>query len=275
MNDNQTDILRAMLLQLRNAYLAEMPEKFDSLERLLLEIEKSGTNIETFNELYRIVHSLKGSGGTHGLHIITSICHQLEDVLNLTDGGAKFTPELISISLEYIDLLRAATEQIQSDNESFPKVEEQLNKLRRQLAKKKYKVLLVDNSKLSTDIYLQVLSKNQIQTVVMRDGISALTRALTEPFDLIITTNEVPMLSGIALIGALKLSKSRSRNTKTILITSNKIAANSQSQTTDPDYTVIKDGNLSENLSHTIMLALSIPNRPCTFDNGHKLRVTH
>ena len=79
MNSTNSDTFQQMLLQLRKTFLEDMPEKLDRLESLLLEIEKNGDGGEVFNELYRIVHSLKGSGGTHGLHIITTICHQLED----------------------------------------------------------------------------------------------------------------------------------------------------------------------------------------------------
>lgn len=151
-------------------------------------------------------------------------------------------------------------EQIHTGNESFPHIEEQLNKLRKQLAQKQSTVLLVDNSKLLTSIYLKILSALPVKAVVMNDGIFALTRALTEPFDLIITTNEIPMLSGAALIGALKLSDSKSRNTKTILITSNKNLATAKHRVTDADYIVIKDAKLAQSLTDAVKCAFSAIN---------------
>ena len=258
MSATNSDAFQRMLLQLRNTFLEDIPEKLDRLDQLLVAMEKTGVDSESFNEFYRIIHSLKGSGGTFGLHIITTICHQLEDLLNTSDGGTKYTPALISISLNYVDLLRVTLEQIHAGNTNFPQVEEQLSKLRKQLAQKKFTMLLVDNSKLSTQMYLHVLSGLPVQTVVMNDGILALTRALTEPFDLIISTNEIPMLSGSALIGALKLSDSKSRNTKTILVTSNKAIAATKHRSTDPDYTVIKDVNFAQNLAAATRYALSI-----------------
>jgi len=252
-----TDAFQQMLLQLRKSFVEDMPEKLDRLENLLLEMEKGKVGSEAFNEFYRIVHSLKGSGGTHGLQIITTICHQLEDLLNTTEGGTKYTPALITTSLNYIDLLRMATRQIQAGNESFPQVETQLGKLRKQLAKKQFTVLLVDNSKLETNIYLKILSELPVHTVVMNDGVFALMRALTEPFDLIITANEIPVLSGAALIGALKLSDSKSRNTKTILVTSNKKLSTTRHRTTDADYTIFKDAKLAQTLADAARHALS------------------
>jgi CheY-like chemotaxis protein len=256
-NPSSTDVFQQMLLQLRNTFLEDIPEKLDRLEQLLITMEKSGVESESFNEFYRIIHSLKGSGGTFGLNIITTICHQLEDLLNSTDSGAKYTPALISISLDYVDLLRRVLEQIRSENTNFGEIEERLSKLRKQFTQKKFTVLLIANSKLSTQMYQHVLSGLPLQIVVMDDGVSALTRALTEPFDLIITTNEIPVLSGIALIGALKLSNSQNRNVKTILITSNKNLATTHNRATDADYTVLRDVSFAKNLIDVTKNALS------------------
>ncbi|MDD2914794.1 MAG: Hpt domain-containing protein [Gallionella sp.] len=262
MSSIDSDTFQQMLLQLRNAFLDEVPEKLDRLEQLLIAMENSGVNNDSFNEFYRIIHSLKGSGGTFGLHIITTICHQLEDLLNTTGGGSKFSPPLIAISLNYIDLLRSVIVKVHAGDTNYQQIEEQLNKLHKQLARKPFTVLLVDNSKLSTNIYLQILSELPVQTVVISDGILALTRALMEPFDLVITSNEIPMLSGPALIGALKLSDSKSRDTKTILITSNKNIATTRHRATDADYTLIKDAKLAQNLADAVKQALSHDSSP-------------
>lgn len=252
------DTFQQMLLQLRNTFLEEIPEKLDRLDQLLVAMEKTGADSESFNEFYRIIHSLKGSGGTFGLHIITTLCHQLEDLLNTTGSGAKYTPALIAISLDYVDLLRMTLKQIHAGNTSFPQIEERLNGLRKRLAQKQFTVLIIDNSKLLTQIYLEALAELPLRSVVMADGYTALVRILTEPFDLLITTNEIPVLNGIAIIGALKLSASKNRNIKTILVTSNKNLAKSQSLATDADYTVIKDAKLAQNLTGVAKLALAL-----------------
>lgn len=256
MSPINSDAFQQMLLQLRNSFLDEIPEKLNRLDQLLVAMEKTGVDSDSFNEFYRIIHSLKGSGGTFGLHIITTICHQLEDLLNTTGGGAKYTPALIAISLNYVDLLRITLEQIHAGSTSFPQIEERLNGLRKKLAKKQFTVLIVDNSKLLTQIYLQALAELPIRPVVIDDGYNALMRVLTEPFDLLITTNEIPVLNGIALIGALKLSASRNRNIKTILITSNKKMAAYINRSTDSNYVIVKDAELAQNLMDIARRAL-------------------
>lgn len=257
MSSIDSDTFQQMLLQLRNTFLEDMPEKLDRLDQLLVAMEKAGVDSGLFNEFYRIIHSLKGSGGSFGLHIITTICHQLEDMLNTTDGGTKYTPSLIAISLKYVDLLRMALEQIHAENTSFPQIEERLNGLRKQLAQKQFTILIVDNSKLLTRIYLRALAELPVRPVVIADGLIALRRILTEPFDLLITTNEIPVLNGVALIGALKLSSAKNRNIKTILITSNKKIAAHPNRITDADYIIVKDDKLAQNLVDVTRRALS------------------
>lgn len=258
MSTVNSDVFQKMLLQLRNAFLEDAPEKLDLLENLLLDIENNGSSTEKFNELYRGIHSLKGSGGTHGLQIITTICHQLEDLLNTTDAGKSFSPTIINASLKYIDLLRTSIEKFQFGNENFSDIEAQLDALRQQLAKKLFTVLIVDNSKLSTQIFIQALAELPIRPVVMSDGLNALMRVLTEPFDLLITTNEIPVLNGVALIGALKLSRGKNTNIKSILITSNKEMEKHLNRATDSDYIIVKNAALAQNLVDTTRLALAI-----------------
>ncbi len=249
MNPSNPEAFRQMLLQLRNSFLEEMPEKLDRLDQLLVAMEESAGNSELFNEFYRIVHSLKGSGGTYGLHIITTICHQLEDLLNSISGGARPSPELISTSFDYIDLLRATLNLIQAGDTSYPEIEERLLKLRKLIHPKQFTALIVDDSKLLTQIYLEALKEFPVRPVVMSDGYAALLRALAEPFDLLITTNEMPLLNGIALIGALKLSTSGNRNIKTVLVTSNQDIYAKRGRATDSDYYIAKNSNLAQNLA--------------------------
>lgn len=256
MSNVNPEVFQQMLLKLRNAFLEDVPEKLDRLDQLLLLMEQSGVDRESFNEFYRITHSLKGSGGTHGLNIITTICHQLEDLLNITHGGEKFTPSLIGVSLGYVDLLRIAVEQIHTENMDFTQIEQRLLEMRNQLHQKQYTVMIVESSKLLPQIYQQALAELPVRAVVVVDGLTALRRVLTEPFDVLITAFEIPVLNGVALIGALKLSGAMNRNIKTILITSNQAVAAKKNRATDADYRLIKDDKIAQNLLNTTRMAL-------------------
>jgi HPt (histidine-containing phosphotransfer) domain-containing protein len=241
-----------MLAQLRAAFLAELPEKLNHLESLILALEQSSGIDEPFHDLYRSVHSLKGSGGTHGLHIITAICHQQEDLLTATASKGSASKETIGNLLAYVDLLRQAVGEISQGHTAFPLVEQKLAELRQALSAKLYSVLLVDNSKLSTSIYLQILKGFPVRAIVVDDGYLALMRILTEPFDLLISANEIPILNGAALIGALRLSHSKNQAIKTVLITSNAKIVQHRKRNTDADYIIPKDAHIAKNLEATV-----------------------
>jgi len=259
MDRDTSDAFQQAMLKLRTSYLEEVPEKLDRLEHLLLEIEQSSADTEAFDEVFRIVHSMKGSGGTFGLHILTTICHELEDLFSATGGGASFGKDLVAASLSYVDLLRLTREQYRTSNENLAQVEKQLDNLRKQLAPRVSTILLIDNSRLSTKLYLHVLSGLPVKTVVMNDGPNALVRALTEPFDLIIANYELPVLNGDALIAAVKLSfTSNSKRPKTILITSNKKLKSARHRSTDPDETILKDADLAQHLVDAVKQNLAI-----------------
>ena len=63
------DQVKVMLAALRSNYLRDLPSHIDELEEILLELERDGFDLETCRDLYRQVHSLKGSGGTFGLSV--------------------------------------------------------------------------------------------------------------------------------------------------------------------------------------------------------------
>lgn len=251
------EAFQQLLSQLRASFVEELPNRLDTLDNLLLAMEKSGAIDDSYHELFRHVHSLKGSGGTHGLHIITSICHQLEDILSANAStGTALTGDFIDACLAYVDLLRMAVEDIRQGKREFSGVEQRLNELRAKVFAKRRSILLVDNSKLSTAIYTQMLKQFPVRTVTMNDSHQALMRLLTEPFDLLITANELPLLSGSALIGAMRLSSSANRQMKAILITSNPEIVRHQKRHTDPDYIITKDAQLAVNLQEAVGKAM-------------------
>ncbi len=240
--------LQVMLASFKTAFLEELPEKFDKIEWYLLDIEKNGIKNDNFNELYRIVHSLKGGGGTHGLHIITTICHQLEDLLNTFQAGPFITPEMISVGLKFNDLLKGVLPRLFAGETEFVSIEKELQVLSKAHDKRSYSILLVGESNLAAQIYTQAMASLSLKLVRVPDGLQALARGISEYFDIVITTNEIPVLNGFALIGALKLSSTRNPSLKAVLVTSNKNLLGRLHRYTDPDYIIEKDKNVNAHL---------------------------
>lgn len=248
------DMLQEMLRQLRSVFLDDLPDRLDTLDNLLLAIEKrGGASVDEFNELYRIVHSIKGSGGTHGLHILSAICHQFEDSLNAVTGHlAVLSQTFIDNSFDYVSLLRAVVDQARRGNDTFLEIERKLLELHGKAFAVERALLLVDNSRFSANYYTQALKELPVRVVVEDNGYAALLRVLQEPFDILVTSLEVPTLNGKALIGALRLSGSPNRNIQTILLTSNAGLEKQRKRATDANYVVVKNPAAMANLHDAV-----------------------
>jgi two-component system chemotaxis sensor kinase CheA len=93
--------------QLIKDLLIESLEGLDSFDREMLVLEKGGGNAETLNNIFRIIHTLKGSSGCIGLNKIESVAHVGESLLSLVrDGKLTFSPPMITVLLEYSDALK-------------------------------------------------------------------------------------------------------------------------------------------------------------------------
>lgn len=247
-------MIQDMLQSFRRSFLAELPERLDRLEQQLFSLEGKEEGVqEIFNDLYRGVHSIKGSGGTFGLHIITSICHEMEDFLNLYPLDApRFDRSFVDNGLLYIDLMRSVCDQASIENTTFPDIESRLAALHDAIFTRKFTALVVVNSKLTRSMCHEVLQALSIRQVEENDALAALHRLLTQPFDLLVVSSELPLLRGEALISSLRLSQVGHQKTTTILISATPVIASRRKRDIDPDYVLARDAQLLPELTQTV-----------------------
>lgn len=247
--------ISAFLAEIREQFIADLPARLDTMESQLLELQRDRDFDAVFDDVYRTVHSLKGSAGTHGLHIISTIAHHLEN--ELTRAGAQFKndiPVQHDQLLQYIDLLRQALERINNNSSDFADIESQLEKQYFANGTKASRVLLLESSQLFTSMIKESLSAYPIHLETRDNGYIALQRLLLEPFNIVITHIEAPMLNGIALIVALRLSDT-GKNIKSILLTAN--PHHPCHRNVDPDYIIVKDADFIDRFTSVISTALS------------------
>jgi chemotaxis protein histidine kinase CheA len=242
------DAIQQMLRQLRDGFLGELPERLDRLEALMLAMEGASDGGEAFREAFRMVHSIKGSGGTHGLHILTTICHALEDSLQASAADGVLAKDGVDLCLRYVDLLRNTAVELVEGQEDFAHVLERLASLRSGGQIKLQRVMLLEPSRLSSAIYAQGLKGLPLDIVHMGDGYQALHRLLKEPFRLLITANELDTLNGPALLSAVRLSNSANAAIKAILITSTFFQEKHRVRKTDADLVLGKDSSIGPSL---------------------------
>ncbi|MDP3420779.1 MAG: Hpt domain-containing protein [Thiobacillus sp.] len=245
---------QALLAGMREAFLDELPERCNGFETLILELERSTGDRETFNELYRGVHSLKGSGGTHGLSILTTLCHQLENLLSEADARQDFGSRFTTHALAYVDLLRQVRHQAHRDTPDYSGIEADLEALRLSSLQSRKAGLIAESSATLAGFYQQALATLPLQLTVVDNGLTALERLLHEPFDFVIVGRELKELNGIAMMAALRASQTRNQKIPALLVTSRRDAI--------PDHAgfnavIARDQNQAGNLVAAVRAALA------------------
>lgn len=236
-----------LLDQLKNEFVEELPSRIEEIENLLLGLDKS----DNYEEIYRAVHSLKGSGGVHGIQIITVICHQLESYMEAQyEAGSLNTKQCIDHSLKYIDLLLKTQVEASRQKTQFTNIEKLLNSISSTDSSHKYTALVLESSKLQMNFIKQSLSPLPLVFDFSNNGLKALELLLHKKYDIIITGLEINELNGEALIAAVRLSKSVNKNTKAILLTTKSIT--NPNRFTDPDKTLSRSTELSSRLLNTV-----------------------
>lgn len=213
MSDDVADLLAEMQAD----FLDDLPGRCDRLEECVLALESAQPG--AFDELYRQVHSLKGTGGMFGIHVITAICHQFESFI----GGAKqqMDRQAASTALAYVDLLRKTCSAKGRDAAGVAAIEHVLERLRLERLSGRASVLMVDPSDTVRLLYKDVIDSTHVKLSTMAAGIVALERMLREPFDLLVISRELPDLNGVAVVAALRESRSRNCAIPVILVSNN------------------------------------------------------
>lgn len=89
-------------------YLDETGEFLESLGHLLLALEKNLNSMDSLNEIFRIVHTIKGSAAVIELVDVSNAAHQMENLLSAwRQNSSKVSKHGIDILFECLDALKA------------------------------------------------------------------------------------------------------------------------------------------------------------------------
>jgi|Deesub1362B_J571_1020462.scaffolds.fasta_scaffold00932_10 two-component system chemotaxis sensor kinase CheA len=111
-------------------FLEEAGEHLQNLNRLLIELEADPSDAEAINEIFRSVHTIKGLAATMGFEKISTLSHQLENLIESLKEAKRAEPEVTDLLFEGIDLLEAMLKSPQ-DGEEFTDLEFFLEKVKR------------------------------------------------------------------------------------------------------------------------------------------------
>ena len=106
--------------ELTKDFIAETEEILEGLDQCFLRLEESPGDTLLINEIFRAVHSIKGSAGFLGFNRLVEVAHQSENILNkLRQNEMQATPETIDIILESVDVLKKLIREIKEGSEDL------------------------------------------------------------------------------------------------------------------------------------------------------------
>src|SRR5258706_16311361 len=101
MMDFDLDVIKA-------SFLAESQEGLDHAEQSLLAIEAGASDPELLNDIFRVVHTMKGNASSLEFTELGGFAHVVEDLLDsLRSQQSVMTNETVSLLLAAIDVLRS------------------------------------------------------------------------------------------------------------------------------------------------------------------------
>jgi two-component system chemotaxis sensor kinase CheA len=99
MSDEMQEIL--------NDFLTESGEMIEVLDQRFVTLESDPTNKDLLNEIFRAMHSMKGSAGFLGFTHLVDVAHRAENILNkLRQGEMAVVPAVITVILEAVDTIK-------------------------------------------------------------------------------------------------------------------------------------------------------------------------
>jgi two-component system chemotaxis sensor kinase CheA len=122
-------------------FIEEAEEHLQNLNRLLIELESDPGDAEAINEIFRSVHTIKGLASTMGFEKISTLTHQLENLIDGLRHGKRAEPEVIDLLFEGVDLLETM---LKSQEDGEADLEFFLDKIKRTKKEEKRKSVFME-----------------------------------------------------------------------------------------------------------------------------------
>ena len=101
----------------RKIFFDEASVELNSLENLLLDIDKVSSDIESINSIFRLFHRLKSSSAMMGLNNFSDLSHHAEDLLSgVKEGKIDIGESVTGALLSVVDTMRHLIREAESGN---------------------------------------------------------------------------------------------------------------------------------------------------------------
>jgi two-component system chemotaxis sensor kinase CheA len=104
--------------ELLEDFLVEAFEMIEEMDQDLVELESNPDDLELLNKIFRVAHTIKGSGSFLNLDKLTYLTHHMETLLDKArKGEVAITPEIMDVTLESVDAMKGILEYIRDNGD--------------------------------------------------------------------------------------------------------------------------------------------------------------
>jgi two-component system chemotaxis sensor kinase CheA len=96
-------------------FILESREGLQRISEILITLEEKGEDKGLLNELFRLVHTMKGNSGLFDLPSMTKLLHASEDLMNLVrEGKVPYSSEIADILLSAMDIVSTMLDELET-----------------------------------------------------------------------------------------------------------------------------------------------------------------
>jgi two-component system chemotaxis sensor kinase CheA len=96
-------------------FILESKDYLQRIGEILIALEEEGEDKDLLNELFRLVHTLKGNSGLFDFASMTRLLHASEDLMNLVrEGVIPYSSDIADTLLESMDIVSIMIDEIES-----------------------------------------------------------------------------------------------------------------------------------------------------------------
>src|SRR6202022_1429071 len=97
---------RVLMDDLLREFLTETNESLDTVDNQLVRFEQEPNNAKILDNIFRLVHTIKGTCGFLGLPRLEALAHAAETLMGKFRDGMPVTGEAVTLILSTIDRLK-------------------------------------------------------------------------------------------------------------------------------------------------------------------------
>lgn len=108
---------QSSLQQFKQKYVEEVNDMLNEMEEAILTLEQDPSNIDEINQVFRVMHTIKGTSAMYDFKTVEKITHDVESIYSkIRDTQGSVSKDVSTLTLECVDLLRQLLNQPSDDD---------------------------------------------------------------------------------------------------------------------------------------------------------------